>query len=85
MHPYRPLYVTSRTKAPAKPPLELRGLAIVLVLLAAIRLLPVLATHEAFGAEATVAMAMLSLGFLELSSVSRRVRRWRRRRMQRRA
>jgi hypothetical protein len=85
MHPYRPLYVASRTQAPAKPSLELRGLAIVLVLLAAVRLLPVLAAHEAFGAEATIALAMLSLGVLELSSVARRVRRWRRRRARRRA
>lgn len=76
MHPYRPLYVASRPEAPRNPPLELRGLAIVMVLLAVLRLLPLVATHETFGTEATVALAMLALGAIELSVLRQRVRRW---------
>src|SRR4051812_39392105 len=72
MHPYRSLHVTRPEPARRAASIELRGLAVVLIVLGVLRLLPVIVAHDAFGAEATVAVAMISLGVLALSSLRRR-------------
>jgi len=73
VHPYRPLFVRSTDEA-SQGAFELRGLALVLILLGVVRLLPALATHEAFGVEPSLAVSMLALGALELSELRRRIR-----------
>ncbi len=80
MNPYRSLHVTRTGPPPARDSSELRGLAVVLVILGVLRLLPVLEAHEDLGVEAAVAVGMLAVGGFELSSLRARVQRWRRRR-----
>jgi len=85
MHPYRPLHAATTDLTPSHADRELRGLAVVLIILGMLRLLPALASHEAFGAETVVALAMLALGVLEVTSLRRRLHRWRRIHRRRRA
>ena len=64
MEPYRPLFVLVETEEPA--PHELRGLAVLLVMLGVLRLLPSLVVREGVTTESAIAWVMLVVGILVL-------------------
>jgi hypothetical protein len=78
MQPYRPLYVADDEARDSAAP-EDRALAVLLIVLGAVRVVPAIATGETFGAEATVAAIMVVLGVVMSirlpASVRRRLRR----------
>ena len=73
MEPYRPLFVLTETEEP--PPHELRGLAVLVVVLGVLRLAPALVRGEAISTESAIAFAMLVLGAAVLVRGSRAWRR----------
>jgi len=60
MHPYRPLYVVTDTREP--PSQELRGLAVLLLVLGVLRMLPALVRSEGANTETAIAVLMLCAG-----------------------
>jgi hypothetical protein len=71
MEPYRPLYVVNEREDPTAH--ELRGLAVLLVVLGALRIIPALVRGETLSTESALATAMLAVG---VAIVLRAPRRW---------
>jgi hypothetical protein len=69
MHPYRPLFVSNESRE--TPSSELRGIAVLLVVLGILRIVPALMREEPAGLEIALATAMLMLGMAILVRVSR--------------
>ncbi len=78
MEPYRRLYVVNE-RGHDPPTHELRGLAVLLVVLGVLRILPALASGEAANSESVIATAMLAIGTTIVLRVPRRWRLLRRR------
>ena len=76
MNPYRPLHVC-RDEPEERPDAELRGMAILLVVLGILRFLPIVAGKQGNATEVAIAFVMLFAGVFELFEVRRRIRRWR--------
>lgn len=79
MSPYRPLH-TTREQESRGPEHDDRVLAVLMIVLGLARLVPAIATAEAFGTEATVAAIMLAGGLailVPIRGVAGRL--WRRR------
>lgn len=70
MEPYRPLYVLNECEDHSSN--ELRGLAVLVVVLGALRLIPALVGGEAANAEAVVAALMVVAGVVFLARMPRR-------------
>lgn len=64
MDPYRPLYVQAPREPPREPlPREDHALGILLIVVGAMRVIPAACHRERFGAEPTVALVMILIGF----------------------
>ena len=75
VNPYRPLHV-ARDEPPERADPELRGLAVVLVVLGVLRVIPALVDGK-LDLETVIAIAMLAVGLGAVFDVHRWVRRWR--------
>jgi len=75
MNPYRPLHVAG-AEPPERTDPELRGLAVVLVVLGVLRVIPAL-VDGTLDLETVIAIAMLAVGTSVVLAVPLRIRRWR--------
>ena len=71
MEPYRPLYVLNEREDP--PSHELRGLAVLVVVLGALRVIPALVGGEAANPESVIAAVMVVAGVVSLARLPRSV------------